>query len=174
MSVEARRTCAVIGAGMTGLVAADELQQAGLAVTVFEKSAAQGGRIATRHTPVALFNHGAPAIEGSDPEFVFFLKELGAVTDEDGCFRKTPSMRSLFDGMTRRLRVRWRIEVLGIEQGATGWNILSAAGGRHGPFDAVVVTVPAPQAARVIDGSKPAMSERLASVEMEQIGRAHV
>ena len=54
---------AIVGAGMAGITCARTLMQAGHTVTVFEKSAAAGGRMATRNSPFGTFDHGArPAL----------------------------------------------------------------------------------------------------------------
>ena len=51
---------AVVGAGMAGIACARTLVQAGHRVTVFEKSAGLGGRMATRRSAFGTFDHGAP------------------------------------------------------------------------------------------------------------------
>ncbi len=50
---------AVIGAGLAGLVCAEQLQQQGLSVAVFDKSRGLGGRLATRRIQSAWIDHGA-------------------------------------------------------------------------------------------------------------------
>lgn len=48
---------------MTGLACALTLQNAGYRVVVLEKSRGVGGRVATRHLPFSLVDHGAPTVE---------------------------------------------------------------------------------------------------------------
>ena len=48
---------------MTGLACALALQNAGYRVVVVEKSRGVGGRVATRHLPLSLVDHGAPTVE---------------------------------------------------------------------------------------------------------------
>jgi renalase len=50
---------AVIGAGIAGLVCAQQLSQAGYSVIVVEKSRGLGGRLATRRLHGTLADHGA-------------------------------------------------------------------------------------------------------------------
>ncbi len=50
---------AVIGAGMAGLVCAQQLKQAGYSVLVVEKSRGLGGRVATRRLHDIWADHGA-------------------------------------------------------------------------------------------------------------------
>ncbi|MCH8540575.1 MAG: FAD-dependent oxidoreductase [Opitutales bacterium] len=60
MENEREESCdvAIIGAGLSGLVAARELRKAGLRVQLFEKSRGLGGRMATRRLGEAHFDHG--------------------------------------------------------------------------------------------------------------------
>lgn len=54
---------AVIGAGLSGLLCARRLQEAGYRVIVLEKSRGLGGRVATRRIADAPISHGLPFIE---------------------------------------------------------------------------------------------------------------
>jgi renalase len=60
---------AVIGAGMSGVVCARTLAQAGYSVTLFDKSRGVGGRMSTRHSPFGDFDHGAQYFTVRDPRF---------------------------------------------------------------------------------------------------------
>ncbi len=53
------RHIAIIGAGIAGIACARTLMQAGHQVSIFEKSARPGGRMATRSSPFGSFDHGA-------------------------------------------------------------------------------------------------------------------
>ena len=55
----ALRHVAVVGAGMAGVACARTLAQAGHQVTVFEREAQAGGRMASQPTPFGLFDSGA-------------------------------------------------------------------------------------------------------------------
>jgi hypothetical protein len=70
---------AIIGAGLSGLVAANRLAQAGHEVTVFEKSRGFGGRHATRYAQrdkTKRFDHGAPYLAATTEPFKQFLLQL--------------------------------------------------------------------------------------------------
>ena len=67
---------AVVGAGMAGVACARTLVQAGHQVTVFEKSAGIGGRMATRNSSFGTFDHGAQYFTVRDPRFVRALETV--------------------------------------------------------------------------------------------------
>lgn len=109
---------AIIGAGMAGVSCARTLVQAGHQVTLFEKSAGIGGRMATRSSPFGTFDHGTQYFTVRDPRFakaletvpglckawsatsVQVLDELGRITApalpaQDKHWVPAPSMKSL-------------------------------------------------------------------------------
>ena len=68
---------AVIGAGISGLIAARTLQDHGIPVTVFEKSRGVGGRMSTRRIgesdAATTFDHGAQYFTARDPRFIRYV-----------------------------------------------------------------------------------------------------
>jgi renalase len=64
---------AIIGVGMAGVVCARTLRQAGLNVTLFEKSRGLGGRMATRSSAFGSFDHGTQYFTVRDPRFELAL-----------------------------------------------------------------------------------------------------
>lgn len=66
----------VIGAGMTGLTCAQQLKQAGLNVTIVEKSSGVGGRMATRRLQGTWVDHGAQLISVKSDDFGAFVRKL--------------------------------------------------------------------------------------------------
>lgn len=69
-----RQHIAIIGAGMAGVTCARTLTQAGHTVTLFEKSAGLGGRMATRDSAFGSFDHGTQYFTARDPRFVMALE----------------------------------------------------------------------------------------------------
>ena len=67
---------AVVGAGMAGIACARTLVQAGHRVTVFEKSAGLGGRMATRRSAFGTFDHGAQYFTVRDARFTRALETV--------------------------------------------------------------------------------------------------
>jgi len=66
----------VIGAGMAGLTCAQQLKQAGLDVTIVEKSAGVGGRMATRRLQGTWVDHGAQLLSAKSDGFSSFVRKL--------------------------------------------------------------------------------------------------
>ncbi|MCS4508700.1 NAD(P)/FAD-dependent oxidoreductase [Xylophilus ampelinus] len=69
-----RRTVAVVGAGLAGIACARTLAQAGHAVTVFDRGAQPGGRMATEASPFGGFDSGAQYFTVRDPRFALALE----------------------------------------------------------------------------------------------------
>lgn len=67
--MSAQRKVVVVGAGLTGLVAAAELSAAGADVTVLDKGRSVGGRLATRRIGDARLDHGAQFFTVRSPAF---------------------------------------------------------------------------------------------------------
>ncbi|SHE14785.1 Dehydrosqualene desaturase [Chlamydia abortus] len=73
---------AIIGGGIAGLVAANDLSRAGKSVVVLEKSAKFGGRAMTVNKNGALFNLGVHALyRGGAAEEIFL--DLGLKLEEE-------------------------------------------------------------------------------------------
>lgn len=60
---------AIVGAGLSGLCCARELQAQGHTVVVYEKNAELGGRAGTRQTEIGGFDHGAQYFTARSPDF---------------------------------------------------------------------------------------------------------
>lgn len=65
----------VVGAGISGLICAQRLQQAGLKVRVVDKGRGVGGRMATRRQGEARFDHGAQFFTVRDARFQNYVDQ---------------------------------------------------------------------------------------------------
>lgn len=175
---------AVIGAGLSGLVAARELHGCA-AVTVFEKSRGFGGRMATRYRDDFEFDHGAQFFTARSPVFQDFLQPLiakgvvvswharfaelerskvAAIRDWDDAYPHyvgAPRMSAIGGYLAEGLDVRQNTTVAQLRRETDGWSLADSDGGALGRFDWVVCAMPAAQTAALL----PAQSRlhRLAS-----------
>lgn len=168
---------AIVGGGLAGLAAARELHAAGRAVVVFDKGRAAGGRCATRrHAPFA-FDHGAQFFTVREPVFAAALAPLGdrLVRRWAGPFRTwrdgvlgpdprpgeryvaVPGMSALRRAFAEPLGqgVRAGLRVEGLRRDGDGWwlSLRRLADDElfaDGPFAAVVLTLPPPQASALL------------------------
>ena len=148
---------AIIGAGMAGLACADMLSAAGHSVALFDKGRSAGGRMATRRLQTSRgevsFDHGAQYFTARDPDFrqlVDGWKELGVVASWPpagaDAWVGVPGMSAIVKQMASSHPVTWDHLVSGMVRKSGGWWLVSA-GVEIGPFDAVVLAIPAEQAA---------------------------
>jgi renalase len=157
----------VVGAGMSGTSTARALLDAGWSVTVLDKGRRHGGRLATRSVEDAVFDTGALDFATSDGEVTQLVERWhgqGLVAPVDGWtaggptaapparWRGTPTMRSLPTALAEGLDVRLATTVTGLravaDRSRSGWEVTvgEGSGRRQHSGDALVLTVPAPQA----------------------------
>jgi predicted NAD/FAD-dependent oxidoreductase len=173
---------AVVGAGVTGLVCARELVSRGARVQVFDKGRSPGGRIATRRgEPGCSFDHGAQYFTARDPGFgraiadwldrgvvaewpgrlVSLEGDTARATSPQPRYVGVPGMSAMAADLAAGLAVRAGTRITSATRGPAGWTLTDEARGTFGPYDALVVTLPAPQAAGLL-GSHPFAAEAAA------------
>ena len=162
---------AVVGAGLAGLTCALALVRGGCNVVVFDKGRAAGGRIATRRMGSASFNHGAQYATARSPEFHGLMTELQAAgvaapweAAQDGKDLRwvgMPGMSAIPHHLALQLPQPPLMDrhVGFMHAKADGWmlrhfpaaevapaSVTDAGGELAGPFHAVLLAIPAPQA----------------------------
>jgi predicted NAD/FAD-dependent oxidoreductase len=170
--VNRTKKVAVIGAGISGLSCARILVQAGVRVTVFEKSRSFGGRCATRIWEGNVVDHGAQYFTMADPKFRSEmellcggeLRELTApVLDQHGAVIASEVPRWYHEGGNNRLgrviaegckvRMETAVERMAPPQDDGRWAL-------HGEtFSAVVSSAPWPQTAAIFGTTTTPMVE---------------
>jgi predicted NAD/FAD-dependent oxidoreductase len=170
MTTRGRRV-GIVGAGVAGLACARELAANGFDVTLFDKGRSPGGRTATRRAePTFAFDHGAQYFTAREqcfretiadwlarrvvaewPSRIVRL-EGGAVTDISPQRRYVgvPGMSAIAEDLATGLRVQTRSRVVSVHRGTSGWTIATEDHATVGPFDILVVTLPAPQSADLL------------------------
>ena len=163
---------AVIGAGVSGLIAARTLQDHGFEVIVFEKGRSPGGRTATRRADPGLsFDHGAQYFTARDSHFARYLEawtqqgivaewagrivqvEGGDVrpkTDQPRRYVGVPGMTAIAHHLAADLPLRLETRIVKMGRARDRWELTDAAGQTHGHFNHVIVSLPAPQTVELL------------------------
>ena len=151
---------AIVGAGMAGLSCADALRDAGHVVTLFDKGRGPGGRMSTRRLQTPLgevtIDHGAQYFTARDPEFqrlVGTWSDLGIAARWPAAgadaWVGTPTMNAIVKRMACAHAVAWSHLVRGVARKNGEW-WLTGETRELGPFDAVILAIPAEQAATML------------------------
>jgi renalase len=168
---------AIIGAGMAGLSCADVLKAAGHTVALYDKGRGPGGRMSTRRIQTSLgevsFDHGAQYFTVRDPDFRQLTetwKDAGVAAPwlvvAPDAWVGLPGMNAVISHMGGLHDVSWGQLVSAVERCSADWWLTSSSG-KFGPFDAVIVAVPAEQAAPILSLHDFAMA-RLALLSRSQ------
>lgn len=167
---------ALLGAGLAGLAAARRLRAAGAAVRLYDKGRAPGGRVATRRAGGGQFDHGAQYFTAREPGFAAALREAGAAPWPDAeRFVGTPGMSALPRALAAGLDIALSRQIIGLRREGATWHLRHADAAavrpgqtetdapteEDGPFDAIGLTCPAPQAVPLIAALRPDWAARL-------------
>jgi predicted NAD/FAD-dependent oxidoreductase len=148
-------TIAIVGAGLSGLAAAAELTRRGHAVTLIDKSRGVGGRMATRRAGDLAFDHGAPAVQPRGDRFTEVVRgwqAAGLAAPWDDGVTGVPGMTAPARALAAPHRLLSERTVTALVPGTDGWRLTCAEGTTEGPFAAVLLAIPAPQAAPLLPG----------------------
>lgn len=159
---------AIIGAGISGLSCASELQSHDITVNIFEKSRGPSGRMSTRRTPDWSADHGAQYFTARDPRFIqevqYWIKagsaaiwkpklkvyEAGVLREsnsEENRYVGTPNMSSPGKHLAENLSVQYETTICKLVPIGSQWALqCSESGEIGGTYDFVVLAIPAPQA----------------------------
>jgi len=184
---------AIVGAGIAGLACATALQNAGLTVTLFEKSRGPSGRMSTRIGENWQCDHGAQYFTARDAEFyreVQRWQQAGVAalwqprlqqydgnkfsTKVSNCERyvgmptNTAPARFLAQSLTINTAVTInKIQRIDSQNLNHGWQLSSLEqGSLDHIFDAVILAVPAPQAAVLLQPASADLAAIAGSVSM--------
>lgn len=170
-------TIAIVGAGMSGLVCANELSRHGLKVTVFDKGRYPGGRLASRDRDENIFDYGAQYFTVRDSRFRKFLSQLlevgaasrwngrfaklanGSITEESNASPRyvgVPLMRSIAEITAQTIDCRTSHRVTRIDREHGKWTLSGTLQDDSQPtsfknedYDFLVLGLPAAQAAEL-------------------------
>lgn len=167
---------AIIGAGVAGLAAGRDLAHAGHQVVLFEKSRGVGGRLSTRRVAEFRVDHGAQLLKTPTamvrdlldaagrpyaiPEPIWVFDQAGTVQPGDPSLDADPNWcwpdgnTVLATHLAQGLHIRLMCTIAALHQTAEGYMLSDSAGVQVGPFDAVLLTPPAPQSVAILQASQ--------------------
>ncbi|EXI69133.1 MAG TPA: NAD(P)-binding protein [Candidatus Accumulibacter phosphatis] len=179
---------ALIGAGIAGLSCASQVQQAGLEVSLFDKSRGAGGRMSTRRGEDWQCDHGAQYFTARHPDFraevarwqqagvaALWAPRLWLFDGDSPAGREStverfvgmPAMTAPARHLASKLRLHAPASIRQLKRQLQGWQVFSA---EHGwletRFAAVLLAVPAPQAAALLQQPAPELAALAGSAVM--------
>jgi predicted NAD/FAD-dependent oxidoreductase len=164
----------IVGAGLAGLACAEGLSGQGHDLTLIDKGRGPGGRMSTRRiaTPLgeAAFDHGAQFFTVRDDAFrarVDAWIGLGCAAPWPAAgpdaYVGVPAMNAPIRQMAAALPVRWGERVTEVARHADAWRVVTDQGATL-EADAVVVALPAEQAADLLAEAAPNLASRARAV----------
>lgn len=174
-----QRRIVVVGAGLSGLIAARTLTDAGNEVTVLDKGRGVGGRLATRRIGDAVLDHGAQFFTVRSDEFGAMVNDWVAdgvahewcrgFSADDGHPRYVGSagMTGIAKHLARGLDVRTSHLAFSLEQRDDAWTLTTDDGVEHGA-DAIVLTAPLPQSFSLLFSAGLEMPDDLRSIDYDR------
>lgn len=165
------RNFAIVGSGVAGLTCAIRLTHMGLQVRVYEKARGPGGRLAAMRTEDGAVDMGAQFFTIRNERFRHFLTQYAGPgtfqawktqlfyeKDEhhrepfhaDERYVGTPRMSAVTRALSRHVPIQYGTRIETLKAADQGWWLVDDEAGRHGPFDAVVVTAPPAQTAHIL------------------------
>ncbi len=182
---------AIIGAGIAGLSCATALQHAGLKVSVTDKSRGPGGRMSTRRggdeSAPWQCDHGAQYFTATDTAFKLevarwceagvaarWTPRLKAIdgrerhsAEDNTRYVGNPRMTSPAHFLAQPLALTLQSSVKELSRDGDHWRLLSAESGlSKATFGAVLLAIPAPQAAPLLIQIAPSLSAIAANTKM--------
>ena len=178
---------AVVGAGLSGLMAARSLADHGLEVTVFDKARGVSGRAATRRHGERVFDHGAQYFTARDPRFQHYVctwreqglvapwqgtiatardSEISVKTDNPKRYVGIPGMSALGKHLAEPLTVVLQTRIHELSRDNGSWRLHAGDSDEFGPFQVVLLALPAEQAVPLLSAS-PALRAQAAGVRMQ-------
>ena len=169
----------IVGAGLSGLVAATELQASGVTVTLVDKGRSPGGRLATRRIGGAMLDHGAQFFTVRTSAFQrrvddWIERGLVAVwshgfgpTEVHPRFVAPAGMNSLARDLAVGLDVSCSTRAVAVRPSGSQWQVVSDDGAVR-VADRVVVTTPLPQASVLLADASIDLDDRLMGTDYDR------
>ena len=167
------KNIAVIGAGLSGITFASMIKEKSN-IKIFEKSKGVGGRMSTRKDLPFIFDHGAQFFEIKNTAFMNFvselftkkiirpwnfklayfeknnLKKIKILQNKDNFFVGVPNMDSIVKYLSKDQNVILETKIERTEKLKDKWYLYDQKKKTHGPYDWVILTLPAQQSLELI------------------------
>ncbi len=170
-------SCLVVGAGMSGLLAARELQDTGWRVTVLDKGRGVGGRMATRRVGGGTFDHGAQFFTVREERFRELVEgwiesgvveewsrgfaDSGGQRNEDGHprYKGSEGMTCIPKHLASGLDVKTGERVVKMNRRERGWEV--ATEDARYDAEALILTAPVPQSLALAESGDYKLPEQV-------------
>ncbi len=175
---QTNKNVVIIGGGISGLIAANILQNKGINVTIIDKGRGIGGRLATRrirHSEeiTGVFDYGMQFFTVSDPTVQKWVDQWlaeGIVRQwsnqysdaETPCYRGCESNRSLAKYLAKDLDVYLQTRAIAIKYRDSGWTVETETG-QCFQGDSLILTSPVPQSLMLLESSDIPLSSLIKS-----------
>ena len=170
------KSCAVIGAGLSGLTLARILSKH-FEVTLYEKSNGPGGRMASRQVSPYSFDHGAQYFTAKTEPFKQYVNQLikvGCIERWDARFVEiekkeisnswqwsnqyphyvgVPTMNAIGKHLGNQLNIKLNVNIQSLNKTSDSWHLYDNQGNLVGSFDWVIIAIPAAQAVKLLPAS---------------------
>ncbi|MDJ0844674.1 NAD(P)/FAD-dependent oxidoreductase [Crocosphaera sp.] len=172
------QSCLIIGGGISGLIAANILQNKGKKVTILDKGRGIGGRLATRrihHSEkiTGVFDYGMQFFAVSDPLFQQWVDQWlleGIVTEWSNQLMDTPtsgyrgqdSNRSLGQYLAKDLEVHLQTRAIAIKHHNSVWTVETEKGQQF-QGESLIMTPPVPQSLTLLENSSISLPSSIKS-----------
>ena len=183
MSISYNTDILIIGAGLAGLSAANDLQQAGHSVLVIDKGRGLGGRLAGRRIAEATFDHGAQFFTARESRFKAAVASWikAGVAEEwyssypgqpngHPRYRGVPTMTAVAKYLATDITIMRTIRVEAITQQQTQW-LAELDNGETVIANKLLITSPVPQTLELLAAANIALpaakQARLERIEYE-------
>jgi predicted NAD/FAD-dependent oxidoreductase len=170
----------IVGAGMSGLMAAKDLAQAGRRVLVVDKGRGIGGRMAYRRMGEAVVDHGAQYVSARNKRFCEVMASLAGqgvvapwsegmpgLPGDHTRWRGAPNMKAIPAALAWGLEVECDTKINSIHRDGQRWRVMREGAGEI-DCAAMIVTAPIPQALALLDTGGVAVEESM-RVRLEQV-----
>lgn len=186
--LEIRPEVAVIGAGISGLIAARILAEHGYPVTIFDKGRNPGGRTSTRQEGEYSFDHGCQYFTAHDRRFLRYVEawvEQGIVStwearrasclpgvvspvhDDVVRYVGVPGMNAVARHLAKNLDLRPAVTVKSlVKADQDSWR-LEASELIEGNYEVVLCSAPPSQSAAILANVAPDLSSRVKDIPMQ-------